>query len=221
MKQILSLILLVSCLSCKSQQTMIFKQTPIPKPPMSDAGIATWNERQVGFSRLSQKEQEFYYWVNFSRQHPAEFYTAAVLPIVATYSQLEGKNLASLKTDLENASNLPPLALNTQLQKMAEDHAISITQKNVSPSHNSPNGDSFYSRFKKYGLRNCGGENISFGGGDMDALFLLVTLYLDIGVDDLGHRKALLNQSFTNTGIAVEFYRNGNIFLVEDFSCSQ
>jgi uncharacterized protein YkwD len=46
-------------------------------------------------------------------------------------------------------------------------------------------------------------------------------LYLDINVPDLGHRKALLNPSFVETGIGISTYKNGNTFLVEDFSCRQ
>jgi hypothetical protein len=39
-----------------------------------------------------------------------------------------------------------------------------------SPSHISTNGDDFAERFKKSGLKNCGGENISFSGGDGNSL---------------------------------------------------
>jgi hypothetical protein len=50
---------------------------------------------------------------------------------------------------------------------------------------------------------------------------MLVMLYLDINVSNLGHRKALMNPSFVNTGISIAKYANGNTFLVEDFACAQ
>ena len=74
---------------------------------------------------------------------------------------------------------------------------------------------------RNMGLKNCGGENISYGGGDTDPLFMLIMLYLDINVSELGHRKALLSPAFLNTGIAIRNYSNGNTFLVEDFACIQ
>jgi len=220
-KQILSCLLILTTLSCKSQKTLVFQQTTLPKPAMDDKSVITWNEQQPGYYSLSAKEQEFYYWVNYSRKSPTEFYEKAILPIVKTYAQLEGENLISLKKDLNAIQSLALFSLNVPLLKMSEAHAKDITYSNANPSHNSTNGNGFIERFKTYGLKNCGGENISYGGGDADPLFMLVMLYLDINVSDLGHRKSLLNPSYITTGIAIEKYSNGNTFLVEDFACAQ
>lgn len=220
-KQILSILLIFTAISCKSQKTLVFQQTTLPSPAMNDQSVISWNEKQQGFTSLSQKEKEFYYWVNYSRKNPAGFYETAVLPVIQTYPQLKGDNLNSLEKDLKNTQSLTLFTLDAALLKMSASHATDITSANANPSHSSTKGEAFPERFKKFGLKNCGGENISFGGGDTDALFMLIMLYLDINVADLGHRKALLNPSFTNTGISVKKYSNGNTFLVEDFACTQ
>ncbi|MFT4154158.1 CAP domain-containing protein [Parafilimonas sp.] len=221
MKQILSIFLLLAALSCKSQKTLMFPQTEIPKPQMNDQTILQWNENQPGYSSLSRLEKEFLYWVNYSRKNPRSFFENAIMPIVKIYPQLRGSNLNSLENDLKGSPSLTLLQLNPVLVRMSEFHARDITVSNANPSHNSTNGESFVDRFKKFGFKNCGGENISYGGGDTDPLFMLIMLYLDINVDNLGHRKALLNSSFVNTGISIAKYKNGNTFLVEDFACSQ
>jgi hypothetical protein len=200
---------------------LMFKDAEINNPPMNDGAVVSWNENQQGYSKLSSAEKQFYYWVNYSRLKPSLFYDSVVVRMVQQFPQLKGKNFSSLKTDMENANSLPLLSLNEALEKMASYHANDITSNNASPSHNSSNGETFGDRFKRFGLKNCGGENISYGSGDADPLFMLVMLYLDINVSDLGHRKSLLNPSFIQTGIAAEKFSNGNSFLVEDFACSQ
>ena len=221
MKPIFSVILLIVSLTGFSQKTILLTDTKIPEPEKTDKQVLEWNRNQFVGKNNSTSEQEFLYWVNYSRKNPAEFYDDAIKEIIKVYPQLKGKNLESLETDLKNSASLPMFALNDNLTKMAQSHSRDITSNNASPSHVSTNGDGFIERFKKAGLKNCGGENISFSGGDGNTLLMLVLLYLDINVPDLGHRKALLNPLFVDTGIGISTYKNGNTFLVEDFSCSQ
>src|SRR6478609_271453 len=96
-KQILSFLFLLTAISCNSQKTLLFKETVLPNPAMTDKPVITWNEQQPGFSDLSQQEKDFYYWVNFSRRNPESFYENAVLPMVKAYPQLKGENLNSLE----------------------------------------------------------------------------------------------------------------------------
>jgi Cysteine-rich secretory protein family len=213
--------LLFIVISGKGQQALTFKNAETYNPSMGDQAVLSWNEKQTGYNKLTSDEKDFYYWVNYSRLKPKVFYDSVVVQVVQTFPQLKGKNFASLEIDMENANNLPLLSLSEALTNMASYHAKDITSNNASPSHNSTNGDNFGDRFKKFGLKNCGGENISYGSGGTNPLFMLVLLYLDINVTDLGHRKALLNLSYINTGISIEKFSNGNSFLVEDFACNQ
>ncbi len=220
-KQILSIFLLLIVFSCKSQKALLFQEAQLPKPEKNDQEVLQWNKSQPGFDELSEPEKDFLYWVNYSRKKPADFFENAVMPIIKIYPQLKGANLNSLEKDLKGGASMALLQIYPALMKMSEAHARDITSSNANPSHNSTNGETFIDRFKKFGLKNCGGENISYGGGDTDPLFMLVMLYLDINVSNLGHRKALMNPSFVGTGISIAKYANGNTFLVEDFSCAQ
>jgi hypothetical protein len=213
--------LLLTTISCKSQQTLVFKNSVSYNPVMTDQEVLRWDEKQPGYNKLATSERDFYYWVNYSRLRPKAFYDSVVVPLVETLPQLKGTNFNSLRKDMESANSLPMLSLNVVLINMASYHAKDIVVNNASPSHNSTNGDSFGDRFKKFGLKNCGGENISYGSGETNPLFMLVLLYLDINVSDLGHRKALLNPSYMYTGISIKKFSNGNSFLVEDFACTQ
>jgi hypothetical protein len=199
----------------------MFKEAEIPKPQGIEKKVSDWNERQPGYENLSIKERQFFYWVNYSRKNPRKFFDSVVKPIVDVYPQLKGDNLSSLQKDLNLSPSLPLLSLYDKLNQMAAFHAQDITQHKAKPSHNSTNGETFADRFKRSGLGNCGGENLSYGAGYADPLLMLVLLYLDINVADLGHRKALLNPNFIHTGISVSFYDDGNVIIVEDFACAQ
>jgi hypothetical protein len=220
-KHLLIFFLLSVTCACKSQQVLTFKSAVPYNPATNDEEVMSWNQKQPEYSKLTGDERNFYYWVNYSRLNPKIFYDSIVTHFVKTLPQLKGNNFISLKVDMESANNLPMLSLNTILINMASYHAKDIVTSNASPSHNSTNGDSFGDRFKKFGLKNCGGENISYGSGETNSLFMVVLLYLDINVNDLGHRKALLNPSFVYTGISIKKFDNGNSFLVEDFACTQ
>lgn len=220
-KQILSLAFLMIFFSCKSQKALVFNQSSMINPAMDDKAVLQWNQQQPAYSRLSSAEKEFYYWVNYSRQSPGEFLEKVIKPFIETYPQLKGSNFNTLEAELTKTGPLSMFSLSDGLLSMAAYHAGNITSADAKPSHISPNGETFNDRFKKYGLNNCGGENISYGSGEANSLFMLVLLYLDINVADLGHRKALLNPQYIYTGISIKKYKNGNAFLVEDFACSQ
>lgn len=202
-----------------SQKMMSFAEKPLPKISYTNMAVLDFCSNQAEFEKLDNGEKEFYYLVNFSRNKPMAFFDSVILPVVLIYPELKGDNFTRLKKDFEKAGSLPMLRLNTVLDKMAKTHAVDIASHNANPSHNSTTGESFNERFKVNKLIKCGGENISFGREE--PVFLLTLLYLDIGVPNLGHRLALLNPNFTETGIGNSFYNDGAVFLVEDFACSQ
>jgi hypothetical protein len=201
-----------------AQKMLMFKDAILPKP-VTDNMVETWNKRQPGYDKLLAEEKEFYYWVNYSRADPRRFFDSTIVPLAEIYPQLHGENFQSLSHDVKQSAPLPLLALNTALSEMAKAHALDIVSHDAKPSHNSTNGESFASRFQKLRLGRCGGENLSFG--KPQPIFLVALLYLDINVPDLGHRKALLNPLYAETGIGAAFYQSGSIFVVEDFSCPQ
>jgi len=200
------------------QKMLLFKEAKIPTPHI-DLGVKSWIEGQENFHKLSSTEQDFYYWVNYSRANPGRFLDSVVVPITELYPQLKGEYLKSLRKDLLAADSLPLLLLNAGLIRMAKNHAIDITSSDAKPSHTSTNGNTFSDRFRIEKFQKCGAENLSFGAGE--PLFLLTLLYLDIDVPGVGHRKTLLNSQYCETGIGAANFKNGSLFLVEDFACAQ
>ena len=71
------------------------------------------------------------------------------------------------------------------------------------------------------GIKYCANENISISSQSI--LLSVLLLYLDIGLPNLGHRKALLNPSLVETGIGSASYGKemGQFFLVQDLACLQ
>ena len=133
MKQILSLILLISALTGFSQKMIMLADTKIPEPEKTDKQVLEWNRAQLVGKNISVQEQEFFYWVNYSRKNPSEFYDIVIKGILKVYPQLKGKNLESLEVDLKNSASLPMFTLSDNLTIMAQSHSKDITSKNASP----------------------------------------------------------------------------------------
>jgi uncharacterized protein YkwD len=72
---------------------------------------------------------------------------------------------------------------------------------------------------KRAGIHTCASENISIGY--QEVLMSVVLLYLDIGLPEMGHRKTLLNPTLTEIGIGCTNYGKDQVFIVEDFACTQ
>jgi hypothetical protein len=74
------------------QKMLLFKEAKIPTPHI-DLGVKSWIEGQENFHKLSSTEQDFYYWVNYSRANPGRFLDSVVVPITELYPQLKGEYL--------------------------------------------------------------------------------------------------------------------------------
>lgn len=140
MKQLISFLFLIASLKGYPQRVLLFRDAEIPKPAKTETRIIKWNESQASYKNLSSKEREFYYWLNYSRQNPGEFFDSVVKPILGVYPQLRGKNFESLERDLKGSPSLPLFFLNDTLNRMATFHATDITSKDAEPSHNSTDG---------------------------------------------------------------------------------
>lgn len=194
---------------------------PVPRPAQTEKAVEEWNQSFPAYTTLSNESKEFLYWVNFCRSNPGKFWDSVIDPILQQFPPLVTPESKSLKADLLRTGPLPMFALNEQLIRAAMGHALDITRKNAPPSHESTNGTGFPERMRQAGIRFCAGENIS--QSSQGTLLAVVLLYLDIGLPQLGHRKALLNPLFVETGIGSAPFskRPGEYFLVQDLSCAQ
>jgi len=168
---------------------------------------------------LNTFQQEWFYWTNYSRENPKRFWDSVVAPILNVYPSFRNSYTKTLKEDLYKASALPFVKPNNDLGKAAQVLATALSGKSSGPSHTAPNGQTFEDRMKAINIKKCAGENISFGAPN--SLLMLVLLYVDEGVPDVGHRKTLLNPSFEEMGIGFAVYPDNRYMVVQDFACSQ
>ena len=188
----------------------------LPALPVEDVRVGEFVSR---FSSLNSTQREWFYWTNYSRTNPRQFWDSVVEPILKVYPNFRNSYTASLKKDLYSAPSLPFVKPNDNLAHTAQSLAGSLASKHALPSHTSPSGETFENRMKSISVKRCAGENISFG--PPNTVLMLVLLYIDEGVPDLGHRKTLLNSSFVEMGIGVGTYPKDKYMVVQDFACTQ
>lgn len=189
----------------------------LPVPPQKDIQIEEFVRRFS--SSLNSTQEEWFYWTNYSRSNPRRFWDSVVAPILKVYPSLRNSYANSLKVDLYRVGPLPLLQLNENLSRIAQSLAGELAKKGAKPSHTSPSGSTFEDRMSSVNVKRCAGENISFG--PPNALLMLVLLYIDEGVPDLGHRNSLLNPSFVEMGIGIGSYPDNKYMVVQNFACSQ
>jgi hypothetical protein len=220
MYKVLVACLLLFPLFCFSQISSIdLVVKPVPKPAGRDTAADNWNLRLPAYHTLSDRAKDVLYWTNYCRSNPQRFWDSVISPILVAFPNLNGPESKSLKTDLLKAGPLPMFVLNDALLKTSLDHATDISRKPSPPSHNSTNGTDFGTRMKRAGIHTCASENISIGY--QEVLMSVVLLYLDIGLPEMGHRKTLLNPTLTEIGIGCTNYGKDQVFIVEDFACTQ
>lgn len=216
--KLLFCLLLTIPFMARSQSVVVLEQRQINFNLAVDEDVMDWNQSFRSFRNLSKEEKEILYWTNYSRKDPARFWDSVMIPILQVFPQLRGKFASSLKSDLLAAGKLPLFGLNDTLNLTAKGHALDIGSKTASISHTSTNGTSFSNRLQNVGVRNCGSENMSLGNGDV--LMSVAMLYLDHGLENLGHRKTLLNPEYIYIGVGATNYGN-QLFYVQDFACNQ
>jgi hypothetical protein len=218
-KHFLFFYLFVPLISKAQSYSITLQQKSIPYPTVIDTSVENWDKSFTEYHLLAKDVQVLLYWTNYSRHNPKRFWDSVVSPIVKALPELNGESSSSLQKDLYKTQSLPLFNLNNLLVKMAQFHANEIGIKQLPISHDSPDGTNFAHRFSKFGLKNCGAENINTSD---DVLLGLVLLYIDYNMTEAGHRKNLLSQQFTDIGIGICNYgKSGNQFCVQDFSCPQ
>lgn len=105
------------------------------------------------------------------------------------------------KQSLKLQQELSPLKWSDALALAAQDHCADTGSKGV-VSHDGSDGSKVWDRMERYGEAwGTMGENLSFGkagGGDE----YMLSLFIDDGVADRGHRKAIQSSKYNLVGIA-------------------
>jgi uncharacterized YkwD family protein len=122
---------------------------------------------------------------------PAEKPVAA--PSTAAVSAYEQK-VAELTNQERTKNGLKPLALDTELSKVAREKSRDMQSKNYF-SHTSPTYGSPFDMMKKFGITyRSAGENIAMGQPTPEAV-------VKAWMNSDGHRKNILSPNFTHIGV--------------------
>lgn len=217
---LLSLLLLLFCFTtmCSAQGVIVLQDKPFVYKPVRDTAV--WNRlvSSQGFAGLSEMEQDFFYWTNLMRKNPGQFSEYALQEFLRQFPEANSIDSRSLTADLKRVqTNLPFLNPDQGLFVMASTHATDLKGRNGIISHQSSTGKDFVQRIKEAGKYRCGAENVFVG--TPEALEALILLLIDKGVKDKGHRKNLLDPTFTLMGASFKEMNNKKAVLVQDFGC--
>jgi hypothetical protein len=184
-----------------------------------DQAVQQHVEKELSRSGLSKEEKEFFYWVNYMRKNPGQFYTDCVIPFLKQFPEANGKEARSLEKDLNASTKLNLLSFSLAASDAARIHCADLALKQNGIGHNSSDGKNFSTRMRLAGITKCAAENIYTGKNE--PLLSLIMLLLDLGLEIPGHRKNLLTPWFGQMGVSIQIHRSMNrVVLVQIFSCS-
>lgn len=182
-----------------------------------DSSVLGPISRSGNWKPLNFSEKEYLYWVNVMRVNPPRFYTRYVEAFLAQFPEARSEESETLGPHMIDLDSLPLLFPTKNLCNAAASHAAYLASRGEI-SHTGQGGRSFAWRMEEAGVKECAGEVI-FQGKD-DALVALILLLIDHGVPGVGHRKALLQASFTKTGVGVRIGIDQRAIFVQDLSCN-
>jgi len=160
---------------------------------------------------LNEEEKKVILFMNMAR-HDGPLFAETFLTVYMQENHL-GKNsyTKSLHRDLKKISRLVPLMPEEDLTAVAQGHALKSGEK----------GTTGHSGFKKRFEPLMGnpythvGENCSYGYEQ--AIDIVVSLLIDEGVKELGHRHNILAPDFNSIGIAIRPHKSYRTNCVMDF----
>lgn len=199
---------------------MVLSDKPFVITPVKDTALENWLSTNPAYFQLDTQEKEVLYWVNYARKEPRLFFNTILLPFLKQFPEAKSNYTRSLINDLSNLSALSPLAPSNKLREVARSHTKDLGSNRLNISHNSSKGETFKERLNKVGYFECVSENVY--EGKKDGLQAVLFLLIDAGVQNLGHRKNILDPNMKYIGIS--FFpikgRTNQYFMVQDFSCN-
>ena len=160
---------------------------------------------------LSDEEKKVILVMNMARQDGPLFVRTLLADYVEENQVENSSYLRSLRKDLNNVEGLIPLQPEKDLTSAAQGHALKSGEtgrvghqdfnKRFDPLMGNP-----YTHV---------GENCSYGYET--AMDIVISLLIDEGVKDQGHRKNILSVDFNSVGVAIRSHKTYRINCVTDF----
>lgn len=190
-------------------QQVGFSQTSWSAEQLEQANTA----KEVKY--LTDKEKAVIFYTNLIRIDPQLFKNTYLKNYLdSTGMSKNNSYLKSLIKTLEKTESRKVLAPSKSLYTIAKAHAIDFGKSGKTGHGN------FDKRFDKY-FDNCNciiAENCDYGNSE--ALDIVISLLIDEGVSNLGHRKNILNATYTNIGVSINPHKKYRQSCVMDFSAA-
>ena len=201
-----------------SQGVLTLQDKPFEFRHTYDTALLRQLEVNNFYKGLSLNEKDLFYWTNYFRQNPKRFYEQVIQEFLKQFPEAKSTYSRSLEVDIRKAqASLPLFIPDNGLLKTSKEHAKDLIRRGNVISHNSSSGKSFSQRLQDAGKYNCGAENVYVGSNK--ALESLITLLIDNGVPDKGHRMNLLDSRYGRMGVSFQTAGSGTGLLVQDFAC--
>ncbi len=160
---------------------------------------------------LNGEEQKVILFMNMARYDGSLFARTFLEAYLTEKGIKRNSYVRSLIRDLRKISGLPPLNPRADLIDVADQHA-GLTGASGRTGHMN-----FKERFEPllgnpYSLV---AENLAYG--HPAAIDIVISLLIDEGIRDLGHRRNILNPQFNSAGVAIRPHKNYRVQCVIDF----
>ena len=153
--------------------------------------------------------------INLARTRP-QAYAEIVAARMSRIPDADPRCVAEAIAFLNRQRPLEALQTASGLEKSAQDHVSEQAAAGLI-GHRSPDGGSPWKRMSRWGQwAGRTGENISYGYSD--ARSIVVTLIVDQGVPDRGHRKNIFCEKFKRAGAARGPHARYGAMCVIDFA---
>lgn len=208
---------------CAKELNVEYTREPTHEPSDNFETPSGWTDDEMNNANtaanvdyLTEEEKQVIYYTNLARLYGPKF---ANLYVNKLLQDDRNDYVSSLYQDLLNTKDMKALIPNPTLHETAKYHALDMGRNGMT-GHNSSDGTSFGNRvMKQYGVHLIG-ENCYYGPSD--PFDIVMSLLIDKGVRNLGHRKNLLNADFREIGVSIERHNSAYQYnCVQDFGSKE
>lgn len=168
-----------------------------------------YTSREIPY--MNEEEKKIVLFMNMAR-YDGPLFSITFLESFLRENQMENTSfIRSLRRDLGKTRQLPALVPEEDLTAVAQGHAVRSGETGH-VGHRDMNIRFAPLRGNPY---MAWGENCSYGYED--AISIVITLLIDEGIPDVGHRKNILNPEYNSVGVAIRPHRTYRANCVIDF----
>jgi hypothetical protein len=167
----------------------------------------------------TKQENLFVYYLNLVRQNPKTFKETYLKAWVDSTKFPMNKFVISLNKELEELHNCRIVSYDKALYKLANEHALDMG-KNGKIGHVSSGGKNFNQRINTY-IKDYKILKEACQYGYQDGLSILIDLLIDDGIENLGHRKTLLDCDLSKVALSIAPHKKYKVNAVVEMGESK